>query len=381
MQAMVEVTCFHCGHVAHISPDVERCAVCSADLRHLITPEIASHYFYDRAAQMAAGGEVTLALLEVERGLAYYPTSELYLLGAILAQRLGDAGQVRRHVAAIPVDDVLRPEAEWLLRSQQANLRSRREMQKGVIAPDAESSSPRSWQAGAGRAGYRPERPTAVRVNPFLYGAVALALVLLVLWFTVEPLAEIVWSILPAGQSGLVQTTPTVAAPPEPPPAGEGQEPAVTTPTPTPEIPSDLVQSATPEPQAAQTPLDASAGVFDLAGFLRQTNRPELAELEVSATLREGTLKLQGVVGLFDQRASLVELAERAPGVAQVDAVDLLVRLPDTYTVQAGDSLWLISYKLYGGNRVDDLYNANRDVLASPEALQAGQTLRVPPQE
>src|SRR5262245_13590363 len=101
---MYEVTCFHCGHVAQITPDADQCAVCGADLNHLITTEYASSYFYERAAEMAAAGEVTLALVEVERGLAYVPSSELNLLAAILAQRLGDFAQMRRYVSAIPVD-------------------------------------------------------------------------------------------------------------------------------------------------------------------------------------------------------------------------------------------------------------------------------------
>ncbi len=118
---MYEVTCFNCGNIAQITPDADHCIICKADLKHLIRPDYASKYFYQRAAQLAAAGEVTLALMEVERGLHYRASSELHLLAAIFSQRVNNFDQMRQHVAAIPVDDVLRGEAEWLLRSNQAH--------------------------------------------------------------------------------------------------------------------------------------------------------------------------------------------------------------------------------------------------------------------
>lgn len=384
---MYEVTCFHCGHLAHISPDVERCAVCGADLRHLITPDYAARYFYERAAQMAAGGELTLALLEAERGLDYQPSSELHLLAAILAQRLGDHGQMRRHVSSIPVDDVLRPEAEWLLRSQQTAVRSLPETRQAAVARARQGAAPPAWQAEPVVVAPRAERPAAVRANPLLYGTVAVAPVLFVLWLAVEPLAEALRRNWSTGEAGTTQNTPTPTTAPDDdatPTPGGGVDPAVPTTdtSPTPAIPPNLVESgATQEPLAGVTPILPGENSFDLAGFLAQTNRPELADLEVTALLQGTTLKLQGVVQLFDHRAALIDLAARAPNVTEVDATHLLIRLPETYTVQEGDTLWDISYKLYGANRVDELFDANRDTLASPEALRVGQTLIVPPAE
>lgn len=382
---MYEVTCFHCGHLAHISPDVERCAVCGADLRHLITPDYAARYFYDRAAQMAAAGELTLALLEVERGLDYQPSSELHLLAAILAQRLGDHGQMRRHVSSIPVDDVLRPEAEWLLRSQQAGLRSLPETRQSAVARARQGPAPPAWHSEPTVVAAGAERPAAVRTNPVLYGVVAVALVLFVLWLAVEPIAEALRRNWSAEDAGTAQNTPTAAPNNDTttPPSAE-VDPAVPTtePSPSPAVLPNLVEPVTTqEPLAGVTPILPTDSSFDLPGFLAQTNRPELAELEVTALLQGTTLKLQGVVQFFNQRASLIELAARAPNVTEVDATHLVIRLPDTYTVQEGDSLWDISYKLYGTNRVAELFDANRDTLASPEALRVGQTLIVPPAE
>jgi LysM repeat protein len=388
VQAMYEVTCFHCGHIAHISPDAERCAVCGADLKHLITPDYASRYFYDRAAEMAAAGEVTLALMEVERGLVYRRSPELNLLAAILSQRLGNFEQMRRYVAAIPVDDVLRPEAEWLLRSQQTTLQAPRQTGKREQAdrqrPTPEIAPP-VWDV-------RPPVPAqGSRLSSFFYGAVALLLLLFMGWVAFGPGAQVLGTLFPSSaptgiDQAAPQTDPLVDAAATP--VAPGQTPLTSTvpltpvlPTPTSDVPPNLVQT-TPEPLAATTPqqaVDALSGQpYDLKSYLLQTNRPDLADLEVSATVQGVTLTLRGIVSMFDQRQSLLDLAQGAPNVSQVNAIDLIVRLPPTYTVQAGDTMWGISYKLYGDNRIAQIFNANRDILASPEALSVGQVLKVP---
>lgn len=52
---------------------------------------------------------------------------------------------------------------------------------------------------------------------------------------------------------------------------------------------------------------------------------------------------------------------------------------PSTYTVQAGDTLSRISSRVYGeSGRWMDIFQANRDQLPSPNALQPGQVLRIP---
>ena len=50
-----------------------------------------------------------------------------------------------------------------------------------------------------------------------------------------------------------------------------------------------------------------------------------------------------------------------------------------SYTVQAGDTLSLISRRVYGvSNRWKEIYEANRDQLPSSNALKPGQVLRIP---
>jgi hypothetical protein len=50
-----------------------------------------------------------------------------------------------------------------------------------------------------------------------------------------------------------------------------------------------------------------------------------------------------------------------------------------TYTVQAGDSLWKISEKMYGsGNKYMKIFEANTDLLENPDKIFPGQELAIP---
>lgn len=52
---------------------------------------------------------------------------------------------------------------------------------------------------------------------------------------------------------------------------------------------------------------------------------------------------------------------------------------PNTYTVEAGDTLSKISRKVYGDSgRFMDIFQANRDQMASPNSLRVGQVLKIP---
>ena len=116
---MQRVPCFQCMRDTVIAPDGYHCSHCGADLQHLLLPETVAEYFQARANDSSERGELGAALAEAERGLTYADSSELHLLAAILSKQLGRHDKMRQHVAAIPVDDSLRGEAEWLLRSHQ----------------------------------------------------------------------------------------------------------------------------------------------------------------------------------------------------------------------------------------------------------------------
>jgi len=72
----------------------------------------------------------------------------------------------------------------------------------------------------------------------------------------------------------------------------------------------------------------------------------------------------------------------------QVDTSSLLSALQvsglaagvdETYTIQPGDSLKAISYRFFGSTaHANSIFNANRDILASPTQLEAGLQIIIP---
>lgn len=379
---MLAVICFQCGHTVEINPDAARCALCGADLRRLIDVRSASRYFYTRAAELAARGDVEAALHEVRRGLAYRPTSELHLLGAILCKRAGRLDDMRHHVAAIPVDDVLRGEAEWLLRSSQARRRvavGRRKSEELVLSD--EDLLPLSLDEV--RPTSRPiRRRSAGRMVAFVAGLAAVGVIGGGVWLSVlDRLPRVRLEPTPTVQASTgvdsVQSAPTPQA--TLPERLEGTPVPEHSPTP---FVSPNLADATLEPLAAASPEALLAATsFDLKTALIEAQRPELAET-VTGRLEGGRLVLEGTVSSVEEREALVSLLERLPAIEEVSAVNVRVRLPATYTVQEGDTLWGISMKLYGTPaRVQALFEANRDILPSPDALRIGMVLKTPPME
>lgn len=132
--------------------------------------------------------------------------------------------------------------------------------------------------------------------------------------------------------------------------------------------------------------------------FADEVDRVNL--METVKTLREENNRLKETVlqfqkDLADQEMEFQDyqqrLARRSPqsgGAAEVAPIIIQQateggqqarQAPDTYTVEAGDTLSRISGKVYGeSNRWMDIFQANRDQLPSPNALKPGQVLRIP---
>ena len=411
---MIDVTCFHCGNIVQISPDAERCAKCGANLRRLIVGEQASGYFYHRAADMAGEGNVIAALQEVQRGLSYQPSSELNLLGAILCKRLGHLDQMRHYVAAIPADDVLRGEAEWLLRSNQARQRAPVDPTKSGKAPVAlplvtDADALPMLMEEISPSVHHPRRPPPRRwVRPVLWLSLFTALAFGGWFIWQNPPAELLAALADSDAGAATERNPADGSAPSPVPATGapadlpaptldlGTSPTVTPeeapgapslrlPTPTP--PADLVQGAlTPEAVAGA---DARAAVaaanpqrFDWTAYLEQAGRGDLAALAVAARVEGDRLVLEGSVVSVEQRTVIEQLAQAIPGFREVSAVNVTVQLPLTYTVQEGDTLWGISMTLYGDpDMVEELFAANREVMPSAGDLRVGMALQVPQRE
>jgi len=54
----------------------------------------------------------------------------------------------------------------------------------------------------------------------------------------------------------------------------------------------------------------------------------------------------------------------------------------ESYTVKAGDTLSMIAERIYGDAAAyNDIYEANKDILASADEIKVGQELKIPPKK
>jgi nucleoid-associated protein YgaU len=395
---MLKVTCFHCGHNVEISPDSERCPVCGANLRRFIAGEQASRYFYNRAADISSKGDLAAALKEVQRGLAYQPSSELHLLAAILCKRSKRPDEMRHHVAAIPVDDVLRGEAEWLLRSHQTRWNKKESLpdNKARRGPVAAENSPTRLDE---------VQPTARgrRTHGGLWAtATFLALIGVGTWFFWPELSPWVMAMLNGGGAVPAPAPPELPAVPtgdpasptesagvptatmtgEPAPATATTAAPATVPTPT-DVPSTMADTEG-APEIANSDASSPAKTtntrnFNLAEYLIEAGRRDLADYQVAARFEGAVLILEGWVPMAVDREELELLAKAVPGVEEVVMVNVKVRPPATYTVQSGDTLWGIAAKIYGSaNKVAEMRELNGAAIGPNDLLSEGLVLKLP---
>lgn len=103
----------------------------------------------------------------------------------------------------------------------------------------------------------------------------------------------------------------------------------------------------------------------------------------------EHTVKVYAVVESADDKADLILLVGNTAGVEKVeDAIkvrppgataDVATPAPKFYTVKSGDTLGSISKSQLGDEaRYKEIFNANRHLLSNPDAIDVGQTLRIP---
>ncbi len=404
----MQVTCFRCGSVVDITPSSTLCSQCNANLESLITPLDRARELYQKAASLALEEKHLAALETIQHGLAQADTSELHLLAALIHQKLGQFDQMRRHVAAIPVDDALRKEGEWLLRSHQASQRAARERQKQrptMRRPGAYADELYTFP-GPDEELPRLPRPKG---SPLRWAVPALVLFLVALAVWRGPgqlladgvaLLSPIQSLVQGGEQDTAQRPSPATSPEEATSeqitAEEGEEetsgePAspqrpTATPIPTVTPPVDMAQEpasgeavASRDPAVVVSAATAEAKAFDLAAYLTQAERPDLARFDIQARRDGSQLILDGTVPFAVHRREIIDLARAIPGVEVVDAINLRVRLPDTYTLQEGDTLWTVAEALYGdGGRWEELYQANVDVIPDPSLVAPGTVISVP---
>jgi nucleoid-associated protein YgaU len=108
-------------------------------------------------------------------------------------------------------------------------------------------------------------------------------------------------------------------------------------------------------------------GDSECAGLLRQFN-------EGTKYRRPGMLIL---VPVFDRRGE--SASPSRPAEDDTSAAVRALTPGSLYTVAAGDSLWVISKKVYGqGSRWEEIYLANSEQLNSPDDVTIGMELAIP---
>jgi nucleoid-associated protein YgaU len=83
------------------------------------------------------------------------------------------------------------------------------------------------------------------------------------------------------------------------------------------------------------------------------------------------------LVPVYDGREAqaVTERGLRAPATAEEHSLER----GNLYRVEEGDSLWVISKKVYGkGSEWEKIYRANTDILSSPDDVKPGMGLRIP---
>ena len=118
----MHLACPECGAPVEVSPSFANCPACNANVSSHYTPAEMTRTIYHRALEHYSMGNDVAALEGIDQGISLLEAPELHLLAALIYRKRGEFKEMREHVAAIPADDILRSEGEWLLRSHQEQL-------------------------------------------------------------------------------------------------------------------------------------------------------------------------------------------------------------------------------------------------------------------
>jgi tetratricopeptide (TPR) repeat protein len=129
-------------------------------------------------------------------------------------------------------------------------------------------------------------------------------------------------------------------------------------------------------------PYESELDHVDMLELLKglRTENERLKQALVTAKQRLG--QYEGMVSGARRATSATEsyaALTPEPQVRQPQATPEPTDVPRSYKVQSGDTLSRISERFYGTpSRWADIYQANRDRLASENALRVGQEIRIP---
>ena len=131
-----------------------------------------------------------------------------------------------------------------------------------------------------------------------------------------------------------------------------------------------LSGSVTQEPQDRKTHRTTQVVEVEFAPFSFWKKKAKKSEKPVYAPAREDEIIIQGNRG-YIQGGPL----QKAPDL-EAESINLTI---EKYTVKKGDTLQKISDKMYGSTKKwQKIYDANKDVLKSPDLIKVGQKLVIP---
>ncbi|MDD5574058.1 MAG: LysM peptidoglycan-binding domain-containing protein [Candidatus Omnitrophica bacterium] len=118
----------------------------------------------------------------------------------------------------------------------------------------------------------------------------------------------------------------------------------------------------------------------DLQKDRKMTRRTYVAEVEIGRT---GVPKVKGKKPAFEKCPISTEGEEGMMQEAEVAEIGMVsdgaAKEPVVYTVMPNDTLQKISQKFYGtSKRWKVIYDANKDVLKSPDKIYTGQVINIP---
>ena len=386
----MQVTCFYCGAEAVVTPEYPECRQCTGDLSSLITSDLKAAYYYEKARDAAEQGAHFIALQLIQRGLQAQDTSELHLLAAILYADLDREEQLRAHIGAIPVNDVLRPEAEALLK----RLVQRR---TGSLAQELDSNSGPQEAALADGSfwGWGVRNAT---IGAILVSVAAIAILVVLQnpvgnlqasvpdWLTQRAgPAPLVQTEVPASETELLLAAAGDSAQSEQSADSVASEEVVQAPEPATQAAVESVQangSESGDAWSQQVALNVLERIalkrIDFGPVLGQLGYPELEEREIVAVVQGDQLVLMGTVESLAERTTLLDAVSGIPGLGEVDAEALNVVVPSqTHIVVSGDSLWNLAYRYLGdGNLWPEIVAANPN--SEDGLLVIGQEIQIP---
>ena len=113
-----------------------------------------------------------------------------------------------------------------------------------------------------------------------------------------------------------------------------------------------------------------------------EEDNPGVENLQVE--VKEGVATVSGEAKDQSAFEKAVLMAGNVFGIKEVQADELKPEEIETveteyYTIEKGDTLWAIAKTHLGdGNKYNDIFEANREVIKDPDLIYPGQKIRIP---